>query len=290
MIKIVDIQAAKSLFLASLLLLSGCETLPLASGPQGTPHFALEEVNGRVLVTRGSVYFVASAEQELEVGDRVVSMENAEALLVFSQTDEQGEPIGEECQLRLPASAQITLESYADCTSEDAIVLNNVATESAEPTAVSEQSAPEIPQAETEQPQPLNSNLKGALKNTPEAAAVAKQELAVDQETLAGSITANDILRRAAYRIYIEPHLSDYPLVLQQGLSAQVDFRFGQTESFAPVDTLFSILPEQAEQGTLVFNIETEDGVARSIPFDVLVQSADQYIDVLAAPLVSHGS
>ncbi|MCB1715387.1 MAG: hypothetical protein KDK04_08645 [Candidatus Competibacteraceae bacterium] len=116
---------------AGTALLAGCANLPLALVPEGTPHFALEEVNGRVLVTRDTAYFVASPDTGLEVGDRVVSMDNAEALLLFTQTDEQGELLGEPCQLRLPASAQITLQSYRDCFDENAIVLNNVVAEPA---------------------------------------------------------------------------------------------------------------------------------------------------------------
>lgn len=116
---------------AGTVFLAGCANLPLVLVPEGTPHFALEEVNGRVLVTRGTAYFVASPDTLLEVGDRVVSMDNAEALLLFTQTDAQDEPLGEPCQLRLPASAQITLQSYRDCFDENAIVLNNVAAEPA---------------------------------------------------------------------------------------------------------------------------------------------------------------
>ena len=317
MCKIVDARVGKSLGLIGLALLAACETLPLSSGPEGIPHFRLEEVNGRVLVTRGTAYFVAADEQELEVGDRVVSMENAEALLVFTQTDEQGERIGEECQLRLPASAQITLTAYADCTNEDAIVLNNIDEVPAEPTPESKPATPvPSPRAETENSPPTNfsveSVLDGGVGNTSESDGV------VSQTPLAEPRTAQDVLRQAAYQIRIEPYLSDEPLILQQGRSAQVDFRFGRSEAFvpfvaqsrsirirllcpfcetsvaeqvvevplAPVDTLFSILPARIGQGDLVFAIEMNDVLVRRIPFQVQVQSADQYIDALAAPLV----
>jgi len=139
-------------------LLAGCANLQMSLVPEGTPYFTLEEVHGRVLVIRDPAYFVASSDSELSVGDRIVTMDKAEALLQFTQTDEQGEPIGEACQLRLPAEAHITLQGYRDCLDEDSIVLNNIApqptaSDDVEESTAAEPVVPVVNDSDGEQPQ-----------------------------------------------------------------------------------------------------------------------------------------
>jgi hypothetical protein len=126
-------------------LLGGCANLPLSLAPEGTPHFALEEVHGRVLVIRDTAYFVADVDSELSLGDRIVTMDQAEALLQFTQTDEQGEALGEACQRRLPASAHIILQGYRDCLDDESIVLNNVEPESTEVNPVEDTETAAVP-------------------------------------------------------------------------------------------------------------------------------------------------
>ena len=121
-----DSGTANHLLWVGTVFLAGCANLQLALTPEGTPHFALEEINGRILVIREEAYFVANLDTVLQVNDRIVSMGDSEALLQFTQTNERDEPLGEACQLRLPAAAQITLTSYRDCFDEEAVELNNV--------------------------------------------------------------------------------------------------------------------------------------------------------------------
>lgn len=113
-----------TLVTALLLSLSACQLVPQQL-VEGTSAFEFEEINGRVLVIRDSNYAVATPSYQLDVGDRVISMDDAEALINFTITDEDGKELASPCQLRLPSAAQITLQSYNDCHSDDTIVLNN---------------------------------------------------------------------------------------------------------------------------------------------------------------------
>lgn len=278
--------------LFGLVLLTGCATLEELTQPQGEPKFEFVEINGRVLVLRGENYFVADIDQAIQAGDRIISMENAEAFITFTQFDEESEQIGEACELRLPADAQISLQSYADCTREDAVKLNN---------EISEQSAD--PQST---PESLTSS-------TPPVAPSSALPTAATEVS-----TASDApIHQAGFIISVLPHLSDKPLILSKGQETQVKVRFGQEEEsvivpdsnrwlqiqlrcslcpeldkvqivkvpYAPVDALFSIRPDQVAKGVLQVSIESDTGLVREIPLEIEVMPDDQYIDVLAAPL-----
>lgn len=100
-----------------LLLISGC------AGPLFTPDgpgIALEQASGRVLVIRDAVYVIAQPGLVLQPGDRVVTREDAEAVIRYRPSDEAGEAGG--CVLAVPPAHQLVIGDATDCASNERLV------------------------------------------------------------------------------------------------------------------------------------------------------------------------
>lgn len=102
-----------ALCLTVVVVLTGCTGLLVDDDVAVLPRIVTTE--GRVLVVRESVYFVAESDMLLEPGDRVVTLGDAEATVQYLLLDESGLPAGELCRIALSADAVLDIEDRRDC-------------------------------------------------------------------------------------------------------------------------------------------------------------------------------
>lgn len=102
-----------------MLLVSGC------AGPlfaPDAPGIELERASGRVLVIRDAVYVIARSGLALQSGDRVVTREEAEAVIRYRPTSDAEETGVMGCELTVPPAHQLVIGDATDCRSDDRLV------------------------------------------------------------------------------------------------------------------------------------------------------------------------
>jgi len=95
-----------------MLSFSGCASTPSADT---TVQPRIMQTNGRVLLVRDNVYFVAEPDMVLQPGDRLLSLADARATVQYQLIDTAEAEVGELCQINLVADEELLIQGRQDC-------------------------------------------------------------------------------------------------------------------------------------------------------------------------------
>jgi hypothetical protein len=79
------------------------------------PVARITNVAGRVLVNQGEDYIVARPGMNLNVDDRIITMDSSEVTIFYPETTSGGKTADNGCEVRLPENSQMVVESEEDC-------------------------------------------------------------------------------------------------------------------------------------------------------------------------------